>query len=105
MVTKDTVFIKRVLPSKTITKTIRTTDTLYKRDIALESVLQGQLKESRDETQKEKALKEKYQNELNQLKEKWKGKVGIPWWWLLVLAALIYASARFKVLRFFNPLK
>jgi len=103
LITKDTVFITRTLPPKTITKTIRTTDTIIKRDIALENVLQDRIRESYKETQDEKAKKEKYQEELNKLKDKWRGKIGIPWWVFLILGALIGLSAKFKVLRLFNP--
>lgn len=105
LVTKDTVYIKRVEPGKTITRTIRTTDTVVKRDAAYENVQNDKIKSLETELAKEKTLKEKYQNDYNALKEKWSGKIGIPWWWFLVLGALIGLSARFKILRFFNPFK
>jgi len=105
LVTKDTVYITKTLPPKTITRTIRTTDTVLKRDIAQENVLQDAVKKSRDEASKEKSEKDTITEKYNALKDKWKGKVGIPWWWLVALAALIGLSARFKILRFFNPFK
>jgi hypothetical protein len=105
LVTKDTVYITKTLPAKTIIRTITRTDTVIKRDIAQENALQDEVIKSRNEASTEKADKDAITEKYNALKDKWGGKVGIPWWWLLILAALIGLGARFKLFKFFNPFK
>ena len=105
LVTKDTVYITKTLPSKVITKTISRIDTVVKRDVAYENVLQDEVRKSRQEASTEKSDKEKVQAELKALKDKWRGKIGIPWWILVLVAGLVYVGSKFKILKLFNPFK
>jgi len=104
-VAKDTVYIIRTQPGKTITKTIRITDTVIKRDIAKESALSDERDKYIHELSISKALVTVLNSEINEMKEANRGKVRIPWWWLVILAVVVFAGARFKFIKLLNPFK
>lgn len=96
--TKDTVYITKTLPGKVITRTVRTTDTVVRRDMARESVLEDQLINERDLTQE--LIKQN--TELQKKVNRWKGKIGIPWWVFLVLLTGLFLGFKGKILSLFK---
>ena len=93
-VVKDTVYITRMMPSKIITKTIRLTDTVIRRDNARENVLQDQVRDCTDlQLQliaKNTALEEKV-SDMTAKRNKWR-----LWFWILVGAIGTLTVLRLK---------
>lgn len=73
---KDTVYITRQLPGKTIVKTVRKDSTIVRVDKAMESHLGNKLLAANKEIERLNAEN----NELKAFKKSMRGKVHIPWW-------------------------
>lgn len=89
----DTVYIKRVEPGKTITRTIRVVDTVVKRDIAYENVLQDK---NRDLTTVNNKQTQKIET-LTESVEEWKAKAKKRMLWVLILIGAVGMYTLLKV--------
>ena len=90
---RDTVYITRTLPGKTITKTITRTDTIRRRDFAYENVLADQVRQCTD---LQLQLIDK-NTKLTEQVEDWKGKARKRNWIILILIGAIGAYTFLKI--------
>lgn len=104
----DTVRITTTLPGKTITKTVRVTDTIVRENTARVATLENQLKEAIDEGLSLSRDRDHYKSKYEELDKADKGKlvIRIPWWIVIVVCAGVGAVTVMKLKGIaLNPLR
>lgn len=93
--TKDTVYITKILPSKTITKTVTIKDTIIRRDFAYENVLKDEIRD------KDKLIAENISTIklISADRDKFKGRSRKYLWLIIALAVFSFRRQLLTLLK------
>jgi hypothetical protein len=86
----DTFYVTKTLPPKIIRQIRTVTDTVIKENTARIFAMKKDLDECTDLLRRSYDVMTKQDAEIKKQKDKWRGKIGIPWWWLDIAGLILF---------------